>query len=593
MAKSKNRVVVNDIQAPGFQKPGKASGTNLPRANTSPTSRNSTNSIMQSFAGFNKALGNIALSREKNNAAVEALEARNTALAGEYKTFDRQESVDAFEQATGQIQAQSTALLFKEHMTAANVDLINQRLPLAETLAGADAAASAWLEENAPQIRTSSEAYKSGFLPGIINTKEGLKTALAEQYAVARKGEQLDTLTDAANMAADEFIATARFDPTDPDGAGGVDNVRTFDISAFKSLQDTGIALGLTRAEATEQTLLTLAAKAEEEANPELLEFAKQRLPDGTLLENNLKYNKIIDDARVKAMSTRIAALKEADRKEDRRMKEGRRSSQIDTMDHAIDNPESVLETKQAIQGLAKKYKWTPAELKNALDFAESVSGDGAITLDPKVEEGALRLILDGHINTPSQLQSIYNETMNGDRNGINLAALKRLQTHMKAVVANGNKANAFKIQKDRLLRTYGLSENTIFLPAQKGESEKEFTQRKLVADLVGNYDEGLQAFLNAQPDAILYGPEATQFFSDHFDRVMASANIDPVTVVSDSDNPAKSFTGDDFDDEEAAKNRSDTDAFNKEKKASDTAQKAQTKSKEELKIIHDYNRGL
>jgi len=129
------RKVVNDISKVPLQAPSGSGGANLPNLRTTPT-----NKVMESLAGFSDTINKLAAVREKNDAAKEALKARNDALAGKFSVFDREASVIEYDQTRGDIKGRTAAATIQEDLLAARNDILNQNLTIQDTLSAFDEA---------------------------------------------------------------------------------------------------------------------------------------------------------------------------------------------------------------------------------------------------------------------------------------------------------------------------------------------------------------------------------------------------------------------------------------------------------------------
>jgi hypothetical protein len=520
LAPRKNRAVVADLAPTKFTAPGSSGRASLPGLRTTGPGSAAANSIAKSFDGFSKTLSQIGIAREKNGAATEALEARNAALAGEFRPFDRQESVDIYDQTFGDIRGRSAFLQQQQGVEAGVTDITNQNLSVEGSLAAYDEFRTTYIKENYGDQLDSTDNFKAGFLPHIIKGFEEGKIALATQVKAKHDAQTDAVLSEKVGLVTDHSAIVQEFDPNNPDGSGVASfKPKGMDVSDFTELIQTGVALGKTREDSTLHVLSTVAAKAVEEGRPEFLDFTKESTVNGIKLESNLKYNKLIDTARSQATTAMIARVNAQYTRDERTLKEGQRQSSNSLYEWMDDNPGDP-KTKKMISAAAVRYGWTPEQRTKAMSYSEDIADGGNISYLANVEDQLTKDISSGAVDRQSQLAEMFSLSRQVGE-GLDRPAYNRLNAKLKEQLGRGATADAFKRNRKALEGLLGKGKQ--YVGTDSGALVTVDQQR---AQVLEDFDLAYSFFLKKHPEEPLHGDIATEFADEWADKVLNASAL-------------------------------------------------------------------
>jgi hypothetical protein len=516
----RNRKVVNDLGAVDVQAPSASGGASLPNLRTRPTNR-----MMQSLAGFSETLAQLAVRREKNDAAKEALAARNTALAGKFASFKRQASVDIYDQTRGDIAGRKSRAQLREQLDQGIVDILNGNDDLPTSLQKYDEFKSQLTETEYSNDLQESENYKAGFLPHYVEQVEAGRLELGARFKAKFDAQTDAVLSEKVDQVASEVNQFQVFDPNAPDSGGRLAQKSGLGMEEFNGLVKTGVDLGKSREDSIMHILTTIAAKADEEGRPDLFNFAKETTVDGIKLESNQKYNKIIDAGRDAATKTLIAAGKERDRQEKLELKTGQDRSQNMFYTYVFDNGGDP-KSKKLINSLAKRYQWTPDQITKALAYVDTIGSGVTVTPDSNVEWKLSQDIQEGTFKTEAQLADmILLSSQVGE--GVDKGMGDRLRKRMAERRELSDDASAYKRHLDGLKAFLGRGKGLVLDTG----TEDFVTQTQKAGKVVEEFKEALSAFyIEFGQDALMDSPEANKYFQEARDRVMLANGFGPPT---------------------------------------------------------------
>jgi hypothetical protein len=490
MAK-KDRIVAQDISKAQFQAPSGGGGTNLPNLRVTPTNR-----MMESLSGFSQTITKFAAVREKNDAAKEALKARNDALAGKFSTFDRDASVDVYDQTRGDIKGRSSAAAVQEDLTAAKADILNQNLTIQDTLAAFDEAKSNIMQEKYAGHLKQSEAYKSGFLPHVVGAIEKNRTDLAAAHQAKFIAESKATQSEFASEIAHGVPQTG------PD--------KGVHFEQFKSIRSAGVNLGLKREESTINAIDTIGLIAVEEGKPWLLKFADEAGPDGFKVTNNNELKKKVVEFRSKAQAQFIQGEKLRIANETRARTEAERVTLEQAYDSIIKSPSD--DHSGMIKDVSNLGVVAGPKMAALSNFAYNMrNGDRDIAPDNKLEVDTKLKIAKGEITKVSELVKLYNDSALSKR-GINKTAFDRLITSLDTHLSREGTINSFTANRDSIKNIFGDDEFIEKNVGGYGLSRRE-DAKKMQTFSLRSMDQALIYFQSKFPEEPLSGPKAGEFF--------------------------------------------------------------------------------
>jgi hypothetical protein len=491
----KARQVVQDISKVDFQAPTGGGGTNLPNLRVTPTNR-----MMESLSGFSESITRLAAVREKNDAAKEALKARNAALTGEYQSFDRQESVDIYDQTRGDISGRSAIAGLQLDLSAIKTDIINQKLTLQESLAAFDSEKAKLIQERFGEQLGQSEAYKAGFLPHIVSGIESTRVELAKQYKENFTTETKKTQSeDIGNRVAAHTSST-------PVGEG-------LSISQFSGFVKSGVNMGLTRKEATENAVDTIGQIALNTANPYLLDFADQADSNNFKISSNVELNTKITAYRNKARTRFNTEYTRREAAKDKLVKERGAAALKSETEKFLEDPDNY-DDDAGEQRLAEEGSVTAAQTQAFFTFRDAVRKGGKdIVRDTAVYIKAHSRLTDGKM-TREELDELMISSAE-TKSGITLDDYNRLipvfEKHKSLVAGN----NAFTIAGNQVEDSFGSDD---FILSLKGEDFKPFGAKdaadliRIKADAIAMMDKAKLYFVETWPKEPLDGKKARQF---------------------------------------------------------------------------------
>ena len=521
MASKKKRVVEGKLNVPAFSTPGRAGSARLPGLNTRPNTGAA--SIAKSFEGFSKSLLQIGVAREKNAAASEALDARNAALVGKFKEFDRQASVDIYEATTGDIKGRSAALGLQEQLDAGTIDLLNQNLSLSQTLSSFDQMKDKLLQENFGQQGSGdftdqrTEQYRSGFIPHIINSVEKQRVRVAAQHKAKFEAERKATVSEYAGMVADSVIQrVAAFDPTAPDSSGTTIEQIGFGVTEFNDVLKQAINLGMKKEEATVHIINTLGLKAVEEGRPELMAFTEQRLPSGGKIANNQVLNKQADEFRVKATTVFIQREKLQITKDARELKNRQRVTSAGAINIMIQNPEA--DHSEMLKKVSELQILKPATMTSLVSFNRALKeNDSDIFMTRGYEAGLYSQIANGDITRVDQLSKLLADGK------VTKDVFRRLHTTLQTQLGSDESENAYKIYLRSISESFADPDALILGGANLTDV---LNLETIKAKMLTTYREGAIIFQNKFPGASLSSPEAVEFFENHAKQIQIDSPL-------------------------------------------------------------------
>ena len=500
MPKATNRTVVADISKASFVAPSAGGGGNLPNLRTRPTNR-----LLGSFAGFSESLNQLSAVRERNDAAKEALKARNDALAGNFSVFDREQSVQVYDQTRGDIKGRSSALAIQLDLDAAKNDILNKNLTIDDTLLEYDQAKARIIQDKYQDHLEQTESYKSGFLPHVVSTIEKNRIDLAskhqEKFITQTKADQSELVSVLAEQSPD----------TGPD--------KGVDFQTFSVMRTAGVNMGLSREEATENTIDSIGLIAVGEGKPWLLKFADQAGPDGFKVNNNTRLRKKIFEYRTKAQAQFIQGEKRKIEIEAKELDSERLAIKQEAYQNIIENPGE--DHSSLIRDIGDMQKLKGEDLAKLSNFAHTVrNGDRDISPDNQLLVKTKLKIATGELKTVAELVKLYTDS-GLRREGINLAGFKELQGDLEKHQSSLGSINAFTANRDSIKNIFGddqfLEENTAGFGKPKRAAAKEMQNFA-----IRSMDEALLYFQAQFPEETLSGPEASRFFT----RVRKSIEI-------------------------------------------------------------------
>lgn len=521
MARTQERKVVADLQKKGFVNPSRVAGASLPSLNTRAPSKSAT-SIMQSFAGFNEAIQQLGVNRQKNKSAEEALKARNEALAGEYdKTnkFDTYEANLAYETTFGSIEGTEASSEFAVELDELVSAIGNEGGTIREQLDKFELAKSELFTQrfgadSDHNLDGKTEAYKSQFLPPVIKALEGARQELLTTAKIAwdnkRKkviSRKIDIITNELDLTEETF-----------DSQGNLKEVKVvqsaFGINKFLDVRKSSVALNMKRNEANLHILTTVGLKASEEGRPELLEFMNQTMPNGFKLSDDPALNKMANEYRNAATNKFIQLENHEIKKQNREKKALEDSTSSNTVLYLLDNigdPNNLEIIKQA----AKQGGWSNDRIQSITNFNKMiVDSDLNITPDHKREIEIFGLIAGRKLTSIFDLSKEYG-------NGINLEQFNRLKSFLQEQQKAEEGLNAFTTNKDTLEAMFQDSAALL----QSGTPWAVIQQQdQFKSQMLREFDEGMIAWKRANPGISLNDPEAFKF-ADNLQKNIVNAS--------------------------------------------------------------------
>jgi hypothetical protein len=485
------REVAQDISKAQITTPSVSGGANLPNLRTTPTNR-----VMESLSGFSETITKLAAVREKNDAAKEALKARNDALAGKFSVFDRGASVDLYDQTRGDIKGRSSALAIQENLTAATSDILNQNLTIQDSLAAFDEAKANIMQENYADHLKQSEAYKSGFLPHIVSTIEKQRTGLAQLHQAKFIAEAKATQSEFASNVAHGVPQTG------PD--------KGVKLEHFEAIRTSGVNLGLKREEATINAIDSIGLIAVEEGKPWLLKFADEVGKDGFKVTNKVALKKKVVEFRSKAQAQFIQGEKLRLAKETRELEAERVAIKQEYYKSVVLNPSE--DHSGMLKDISILNKLKGEDLSKMSNFAHNMrSGDRDIAVDNKLEVDTKLKIARGEITKIEELVNIYNQSALSKR-GINKSAFDRLSTDLETHQTREGTINNFTTNRDSIKNIFGDDEFIEKNVGGYGQIKRE-DAKKMQTFSLRSMDQALIYFQAKFPEEPLSGPKAGAFF--------------------------------------------------------------------------------
>jgi len=542
MAKS-DRKVVNDISKANFIAPSAGGGTNLPGLRT----RNPSNNALEGLAGFSKTIAQLGLIREKNDAAAEALKAKNDALAGKYSSFKYKYSVDLYDQTRGDIKGRSSSLAIQEQLQALNTDILNQNKDIDTSLEMFNEGSAKIFQDNYGDHLNQSEAYKSGFLPHVVNGREKNRTALAEAHKAKFDVERQGDLQELTNILIDEVTPVHVFDPENPDSGGKLAGKLTYDENSFKENIKAGVQLGLTKETALDVTVTTLISRSIADGTPELLALKDVRLDNGVKLFSHPKYGPLLLDAEVKARSAYITKEKRIIEREKQELTAKRDAMGADSMQYLIENAGG--DNREYLQSVADMKILKPSTMASLITFDQNLaSNDYDIHVDDALVTDTYAAIANGFITTTDQLKTLYNNSKEAGR-GLNTKEFLKLNTYLQSEINEAEEtANAFTAFRKTISGVIPEDDTALFgLLGQMRPDGGVYTyddilnSKRVRTKMLAQYDSSAQAFQRLHPGKSKSSPEAFDFYEKTAQALIETSQFDPTTP-----NNPEGFTPDD-----------------------------------------------
>ena len=505
----RNRVVASDLSKVQFSAPSAGGGANLPGLRT----RDSTNNMLQSFAGFTKTLQGIAIVREKNDAAKEALEARNKALEGKYSTFQRQESVDIYEQTRGNIKGRSAIVGLQEGLDAGTTDILNQNLSLKGTLEAYDSMKSELINEKFEGDLNRSEAYKSGFLPHVVDSIEKNRVALAQahkaKFVAEQKTDQREHIQNQLNdKLQEETIGVA---------GNVVKSYPFYTQEDFLNARAVGVNLGLTREQATTNALENIAEIAVFTNNPDILEFAFKKLPGGGSLTNDPELAKLLRGAFDKARSGRIADAARVSNLETQMMNKRSESIKVDWMGKLLDNPN--VNHDEEFRQLVSSGKLNSADIGSLVTFKSSIAkGDSHIVEDPSMITDLEIRAASGEL-TFDELKTKMNQSVATGR-GITFSQFSSILPKLTSASNKKAAVNAYTTNVSAVTNFFG-DDEFIEDRFKSFGLDEDFDIKTLQSDMLFLMKNSATLFYRETGETDLNSPKAFKWFGDFKQHVL------------------------------------------------------------------------
>jgi hypothetical protein len=491
--KEKNRQIAQDISKASFQAPSAGSGTNVPSLRTTPTNR-----MMESLSGFSAGIAKLAAVREKNDAAKEALKARNDALTGKFSVFDRDASVQVYDQTRGDIKGRSAAAAIQLDLTAAKADILNQNLTIQDSLEAYDEAKASIIQEKYGDHLKQTESYKSGFLPHVVSTIEKNRTDLASKHQAKFIAESKATQSEFSDTVIDSVPQT------------GTDKGVNFE--QFSAIRTAGVNMGLEREEATINAIDSIGLRAVTEGKPWLLKFADEAGPNGFKVSNNTALNKKVIEFRTKAQAKFIQVEKLRIQNEARERAEGERTVLKQAYDMIIKNPTE--DHSGMIKDIGTLGAVDGPKMAALSNFSANVrKGDRHIALDNRLVVSLKQQIAEGDITKMGQLVTIYNDSSKSGK-GINLTAFNDLQSDLQASGSGGGSVNAYSTNLTSIKNIFG--DDEFIEDNVSGYGKLKRGQAKAIQALsIRTMQQSLVFFKAVHGnDMDLNSPEARKFFT-------------------------------------------------------------------------------
>ena len=529
MAGNKRRKVVQDIQETKLTATTSSANPRVASLQTR-SGDNASAKIIKSFGDFSRTFQELGTNIEKNLAADEAVEARNTALAGQYQPFDRPESIEIYNTTVGDIKGKSAGIALEPQFEQLMKHHINQNHPDPKTAIDAYTKdANQLLKDQHGDLfdENTDDSYRAGFFGQVIPVlNKGSSTfgaAWKTDWDAKTKTVHAETILTRLR----ETKLVPSFDPLNPNSAGRIDEESVgLQPAGFKGLVQEGINLGMSKPEATLSALEAIGKEVAHTGQTGYFNFFDRTKSDGLMLSSNPEYRKIHDRDLKLGTAVRTAASKERRANEKYRVAQKRdiSSSKFHVFAHQNPRDPGLLDIMYEV-GTANN--WTPAMYNTASDFVEALAdGDELIiALDMELEDELTKSIYDGSITTPSELNRLF--TMSRHlQSGINREALGRLQQVLEDVKKEGAEGNAYKRNLEFLKTSLGFDKNFV-LTERSGETDF-ITRREVSAGKVRTYKEAFRFFKAKFPLEPLNGEKANEFFGEVIETITEAGKPDP-----------------------------------------------------------------